>query len=460
MSDSPDAVVKAALAWNEIAEAVTEWRTVTDIACSSYGRRVGLFKRAVDLFADAVRRGGSLRFRGSVAQARLIAVLRWATKLQLRSPRARLLQSDLSTSFWQQLRGGERRPGAFFRFLGVPTDLFDELAAAFARPREQGAPQGRIARFDDVDSLALALRYLQTVGNQESLQIEFGAAHTAVSRALWPALERLREVILTFDDAHCKYPTEEEAFEMERAVRAQYGEPPTGADFARPCVLLLDGTVTPVHGVSSLEHQRLYAHRSGVHALNHVLMSDVYGRIVAYAICAPGTSHDARLAAPLIEQQKSTVTNPHCLGLLVDSGFVGVTHDGNDGAPACFRPLATEMITASIADIIRAFSRYMTVRRQAVEWANNMLKKSFPRICVPMQLSQLERYRTVFECAIHLSNFRTRRIGFNQLNTTFRRHVDENFREQLVASQRLGGTAGLELYFRQCGSSGEVMLAK
>ena len=46
-----------------------------------------------------------------------------------------------------------------------------------------------------------------------------------------------------------------------------------------------------------------------------------------------------------------------------------------------------------------------------------------------------------------LSNFNTRTNGFNQLNTTVRRHTDENFADALRYAEEVGGREGLELYF-------------
>jgi len=257
-------------------------------------------------------------------------------------------------------------------------------------------------------------------------------------------------VLVSIPEAQCRFPSADDGMAMELAARAQYGSPPAGADFERPVCLLLDGTVTYVCSVSSVEQQQLYAYRNGGHALNHALMWDLYGCCVRYAICAPGTTHDARLAAPLIAQQQSERTNPAKHGLLVDTGYTGM---GTATPPAVFRPLKTEHIPVDSAALFRAFSGYMTVRRQAVEWANGALKRLAPRIIVPMRLDQLEKYRLVFEIALHLNNFRTRRIGFNQLKTVFFRHVDENFRQQLRAAQEVGGSAGLARYFELIGDA-------
>lgn len=454
------------IVWTRIARAIDEWKTTADVGASSYGRRVELFSTAVELHKRAVKAHGCRAFPGAEMQRRVLRLLLWATKQHVRSPRVTLLQSDFgSACTWSNLRDGERRAGAFFAFLGVPTTEFDYLLGRFSsvRSARRGAlaAAGRASRFGNADRLALALRHVVTVGPQSSLQFDFGAAGAVVCRELTPALRDLLEVLKAEPDAECRFPSLAEAHEMELGVRKQWGDPPSGADFADPVVLALDGTVTPIFGVSDLAEQRLYAYRNKYHAFNHVLMFDLYGRVCAYSICATGTMHDARLAAPLIEAQQSLVTNPHRLGAVVDSGFVGIATNGSGGKPAIFRPLMTEAIPAdpTRAKLCRAFSAYITTRRQPNEWGNGALKRSFPRTGVPVQLSQREDYRVVLEVAIHLNNFRTRRIGFNQLQTTFRRHVNENFRAQLLASKQLGGSAGLQLYFELAQTTIEAELA-
>ena len=438
--------------WRRALRLIAEWRSWQDVATTSVGVRHNLYADVCEVVKAALVEHRTARFPGHAVAWRVIRVLRWAMRQRLHSPRYYLLQRDVEgASFWQRLNapGAERRDGAFMCFVGLPASLFDELAARFAAPMAARG-RGRPPRFSEADRLALALRFVQTVGTLGDLEPEFGTAHSVLQRALWPALQRLRDVLVSIPEAQCRFPSAEDGMTMEIAARSQYGAPPAGADFECPCCLLLDGTTTPVTDVSNIELQQLYAYRNGGHVFNHALMWDLYGCCVAYSICAPGTTHDARLAAPLIAQQQSTRTNPAKHALLVDTGYTGV---GTATPPAIFRPLKSELIPADSAALFRAFSAYMTVRRQAVEWANGALKRLAPRILVAMRLEQREKYRLVFEIALHLNNFRTRRIGFNQLKTVFFRHVDENFRHQLRAAQEAGGAAGLAHYFQLIGDA-------
>lgn len=452
MMEAPSVVWRRALAL------IRTWTTWSSVAMSSMGLRHSVYADVCEVVQKAVLEHRTARFPGHDVAWRVIRVLRWAMKQRLHSPRAYLLQRDVEGGgFWQRLQGAgaERSDGAFMTFLGVSVALFDELSERFGEA--SAGRGGQPARLSFADELALALRYMRTVGKQADLQPDFGVAHSVLQRTLWPALKRLRELLVSTPDAQCLYPTVAKGLDMEKAARLHYGEPPEGADFTYPLCLLMDGTVTRVCSVSSVEQQQLYAYRGGFHALNHALVWDLMGCCVAYIICAPGTAHDARLGAPLIEQQQDVQRNPGFFGMLLDAGYVGVA---KATPPSIFRPLKSETILVETAELCKKFSAYMTIRRQAVEWANGGLKKLAPRILVPMRLNQLPKYRLIFETALHLNNFRTRRIGFNQLKTVFFRHIDDDFRQQLAAAHAIGGSAGLSQYFELVGEAEREKLGR
>ena len=74
------------------------------------------------------------------------------------------------------------------------------------------------------------------------------------------------------------------------------------------------------------------------------------------------------------------------------------------------------------------------------------MKRSFPRIVALWRDRDVARLRKVMWIGLRLNNFRTRGYGGNQLKTTFMRHVNANFRDQLREARRLGGEAGLNAY--------------
>jgi hypothetical protein len=160
--------------WDRIVRSLGDWKTVADVGASSYARRVELFETAVDLHKRAITACGHSAFPGAVTQRRVLRILLWATKQQLHSPRVSLLQSDfVSASTWANLRSGERRDGAFFAFLGLPTREFDYVVGKFSavraarrsgravehRRRARGAPGGGRVDWDNF-TFTLLLRLL------------------------------------------------------------------------------------------------------------------------------------------------------------------------------------------------------------------------------------------------------------------------------------------------------------
>ena len=290
---------------------------------------------------------------------------------------------------------------------------------------------------------------MTTTGRLKELEQDFGAVDSILQRELWPALERLREVLFAETDAQCRVPTLEEGMDMERAARARYGAPPL--DYARPACLYMDGTVLAVHGVSSKDDQAKLAYYGAKQfAVNNCIVFDQFGCIVKYELCAPGSFHDARIARNTFACHASDEWNPNKFGLIVDSGYTGHDKSGNDGEAAVFRPMNSDRIDMNdpvLNALALKFSAYIVTRRQANEWGNGAWKRSWPRILAPMQYSKLDKLHLVLELSIHLQNFRTRRVGFNQLKTTFMPHVNERFKEQLLAAREKRGAAGLAAYF-------------
>jgi hypothetical protein len=423
------------------------WRTVDDVLGTSIERRR---RAAMNLMRDIREKAtvhASARFPGCELSYRLLTVLLWAAKLRLHSPRYDLRATDLSfgTSAWRALQFGERRDGAFMNFLGVPAFLFDALLVKFEQRPSAG--HGRRTKLTNADCLALALRFMSTTGRLKDLEQDFGAVDSILQRELWPALAHLRAVLFNEPDAQCRMPTLEEGEDMELAARARYGPPPV--DFAHPACLFMDGTVLAVQGVSDKEDQaKLAYYGTKQYAVNNCMVFDQFGRIVEYVLCCAGAFHDARIARPVFEKHATEAWNPHKFALIVDSGYTGHDKTGNDGEAAVFRPMNSDAVDFNAYnELALKFSAYIVTRRQANEWANGAWKRSWPRILAPMQYSKLDKLQLVLELSVHLQNFRTRRIGFNQLTTTFMPHVNNRFKEQLLAAREQRGAAGLAAYF-------------
>lgn len=79
---------------------------------------------------------------------------------------------------------------------------------------------------------------------------------------------------------------------------------------------------------------------------------------------------------------------------------------------------------AGRADLLALHTAVVYVR-QSAEWAVRDLKGSFARLKSVLPWDK-DRRKTIFEAAILLSNFRTRRIGLSQVRTVYQDHLSFN----------------------------------
>jgi hypothetical protein len=435
--------------WSSALHLVRPWRTTLDVARASPTLKKRIAARVLADLVELVKERGGTAFEGFDRAAKLAALLMWASRQKLHSPRVQLLQTDLpgiALSAWRSIWDGERRDGAVFAFTGLPTECFDALLSAFERPSTK---MGRPTIFTEADCLALALRFMVTAGPLRQLETDFGVAHTVLHRELSPALIRLHKVLLKMPAAYLRMPTLEEAREQETAARRSDGEPPEGCDYVRPAVLYIDGTVYVVEAVADKETQARYAYRNGLYVTNCIFMFDQYGCIVDCVLCGIGVSHDSDLAAPMFADLHDPAKNPHKIGAYVDNGFRRYTRawEAEDRA-AIFRPMTKGKVRESDYRLFLRWSDYCIRRRQANERAIGALKRSWPRVLVPMKLANMVALQLRLELSVLLQNFRTRTVGFNPLKTQYFRHVDDNFAKQLADARREGGAAGLSLYLQ------------
>ena len=433
--------------------------------------------------------------------------------MRLHTPALVSLMADLpAESPWARLwRGGKdaRDDRTFMKFTGMRSDDFDDLLKEFtplhaamlreekaakvaavkrgptrAREPPQSDPRfcaphiappptkkkklagargrGRPPTMSASDCLGLALRFTRTSCRQQLLADEFGVSKSVLARMLWPSIELLFRTLKTIPDAELRYPSLAEAEAMEAGMTIQWGPcPMRRGSTSRLAVLAGDGTTWRIGNAADEETQRLFAYRKGGHRINTVFLWDAWGRIVYAVTNGLGTSNDYKLSnveGGMLERHLDPAINPDKLACFWDAGFQPAINDGSNGLPASFRPLKQKEKTGIADPRLRAqaiaFSGWCTMRRQMAEWGNNMLQRGFIRLMVPMQLAQRDEYDLLMQTCIHLHNFRTRRIGYNQIQTTFRRHVDEEFRDALLEAKRVGGVDGLHTYLANPGLKG------
>lgn len=72
--------------------------------------------------------------------------------------------------------------------------------------------------------------------------------------------------------------------------------------------------------------------------------------------------------------------------------------------------------------------------RQSNDHGNGGLKRAFPILDVPFRFDDNPRLLRDMEMCIRLWNMRTRLVGWNQVQTTYMRHADDDFTDVLLAN--------------------------
>ena len=400
----------------------------------------------------------------------------------------RLYQHELpAVSLWSFFRR-ERGDVAFMRFLGVPLVVYDALCDHM-RPHldaydDKVLRRGPRTRLDYFDVVAITLRRLQVYGPKwkEVLELEFGAAATVVWRALQHGKVAILIVLRFLPASAVRYHTVEELDIAWEGLVAQHGAPPWAAKF-RDGPLVgqykwpeiagirvgygLDGTVTPALRPGNQFDEAAVKGVKG-HSFNHLIGTSICGLVVDYTSCVAGTFNDSRISVDQLKRLANRVLNPaqsFCVAL--DNGWrfpvtfplpeqFAAHRQYVQGKSMWMRPLREgDSSPLGLRGYTEACSTWLTIVRQHGEWLNGGLKSQFPVLVTPVRVDQELELRMDFEIVrflrcryffsrcltalptptllqcVRLYNLRSRIVGWNQIRTTYLRHSDANFQEQL-----------------------------
>ena len=414
----------------------------------------------------------------------------------LRAPRLRRLrQSELPAiplwTFWRR----ERFDVAIMRMLGVPLVVYDALCdhAREYLPAFDDAVlrKGPPSRFDYFDVVSITLRRLQVYGPKwlEILETEYGATAAVVWRALDAGIPAVIRVLRKLPGAAVRYSTVAELREAWEGFVAQHGPPPWADKHVEgpfkghfkwpeiagiPLGHAMDGTATPALKPGNQIKQKVMRSGNKGDIFNHVITTTLLG-VVDYGSCVAGTFTDSRTSGPQLDRAADAALNPgHQFATVLDNGWrfpasfplpdaYAAYREYKPGTQLLMRPLRDgDKAPKGLAKYYERCSAYITVFRQHGEWLNGGLKRQFPVLLNPVRKDQENNLRCTFEMVckeeggegpqhdflaqhprpptpplvqcVRLYNLRARMGAWNQLRTTYLRHADANFREQLKNS--------------------------
>ena len=367
---------------------------------------------------------------------------------RLRSPRVYLTRFDIpEVGWWRMIRDGSR-DHACIRFThmsfplleelaGIAEPIYDDLlnqkrASAGLAPMRKG--MGRPRLLDCVDLLALALHSTMLLSSKktEILCGAFGLS-TSAAREYAPLAEKLLHMVLRRCPAsslvYCKRAHAERYI---NAILQQHYPTWDMLPWKKEdlCIgYFLDGFRTPALSSNNPVEDKLLRGKVGT-SFNTLFMYNVGTMTLCDGVYgAYGCVPDVNLCHSIAKKVQSREDG---LALVWDNGFPGYNKPFVSGEHVRFaRPKQTEAITLRGLDHAKMCSAIFTTLRQIDEGAHAGMRKRLPCVNDPTHFRDAPVLRFRLRTCAMLWNFLTRRAGWNQGQTQYRRWVDAVFRRGL-----------------------------
>jgi hypothetical protein len=315
-----------------------------------------------------------------------------------------------------------RNDQSFITFTGLDCSTFEYILDKFrplyhryspysvngkiVRLRNPNALKGRPRLLGPAACLGLVLGYTRTRGSLFAMQMIFGASHSVLCLFLRFSMRLLFKVLKEEPLAKVAIPCVEEIREYQAVVRDTF----PALDGAW-CVM--DGLKIPIQrSGDELTQNAYYNGWLHAHFVGCVIAFAPSGIIVACTLNAPGSWHDSFIAqnGGLYDVLRAVFNTTGGKGV-VDSAF------SKKFCPFLIKSGNRKPGESALETTIR---RQATSFRQSAEWGMRAIEGSFPRLKDKLLLSDTIEDRNVFLHAITmLHNFRTRRVGLNQLSSTY-----------------------------------------
>jgi hypothetical protein len=311
---------------------------------------------------------------------------------------------------WQKLfRDGD--DSSFLNLTGFTRESFLELCQLIFSEEELNdeTKRGRKHTLNCFARLGLLLFFVGSRVQIKYLCMIFGAVPSIIDRDIKEMISRVIETLRAHPAAMIKFPNFEEMTRYAELVRRR--EPSV-----RGVIGFLDGLSLPTQCSSEEDEQNAfyngYYHDT---AVNNIFLFSPLGKILFACINCPGSWHDSIVAAPLIALCITKLLDD--FKICVDQGFPR-SGDLRDKFVGPISRKRREKLHPLVRDLYLEESNYYVSLRQAAEWGMRALQGSFPRLKARLP-ADADYRRDLISCIILLHNFRTDRVGLNQIATVF-----------------------------------------
>mgnify|MGYP003386608260 CR=1 FL=1 len=318
------------------------------------------------------------------------------------------------SSPWRKLLSDGDASTSFLDLTGMTYAAFKELVVILYPPTV-GVVRGRPPMFTNEDKVGLYLMFVGSTMVYKHLCTIFGVVPKTCSDAIKETMLLVVRKLRRHPDAEVKFPdTEEKCMFFANLIRRR--EPSI-----TNCIGFLDGV--SFHACCSSDEYEQNAHYSGYHCdtmCNNVFLFAPTGIVIGSSINYYGSWGDSAVCDPIKRKFKRKAPGFSCA---VDQGFPR----SGEMEGVFIGPISTKK-RKTLHPIIRKetlklHNTYVSLR-QSSEWGMRALQGTFPRLKSRL-CSDSHRRGDIIESIVLLHNFRTNKVGFNQIQTVFNPHYQQ-----------------------------------
>lgn len=305
---------------------------------------------------------------------------------------------------------------ASFHFIAIRFEALYNKYTPYSRDgRVRIKPtRGRYFRPRSLDSracLALVLAFGRSRGNINLICMLFGVIKTVGS--LWIRFGRrlLLKILWGIPSSRVRMPSLGDIRIFQDIINSRY---PTLQDVW----FVMDGLKITIEAADDYSSQLLFynAWQHG-HFITNLFVFSPDGCICACSVNNPGSIHDSQVAdygnVYLKLQRQYDICGGRGIG---DSAF------SRERIPFIIK---TSTRVATLNEFESQQHREAISVRQSAEWGNRGFKASFPRLNDTIYYEEYGERLLILLSAVYLYNFRSRYVGFNQIQTVFLPHLEE-----------------------------------
>jgi len=270
------------------------------------------------------------------------------------------------------------------------------------------ATRGRPVAVDSRLCLSLALQYLNTPTREKTLAQIYGITPSTVNKYLAKTFAALRQILPLIPAARIKWPGQSKMAQLSSLVSRRC----PGLDHV---FAFVDGVRLFINKPDDdLIQNAYYSAAVSNHCINNVICFTTDG-CICWARCnAAGAKQDSILCGPLYQLLEHHTPRPY--RIISDTAFG--SNRMRDRIITPFKEGERLSDNPNMRRLQLIMNSKITSTRQAVEWGNGALQRTFARLALPMSANEKKRQNIII-VVCHLFNLRTRLTGFNQIRTVY-----------------------------------------